>query len=143
MSKFAMVELITAPSKLLYRSLILFNSKSISITFLDSTTLPTVTPWSKRFNVSLADSSFFKFNLFYFWLLTIETLLRIVDLVDMSLIFFLKSKLLFDISKPFGSCFGGRYFVLLYLPSWAVDDKEERFYIFDDLFLESLIGGVY
>jgi hypothetical protein len=82
MSRLAIVELITAPSKLLYKSLILPSYKSISITFFDSTTLPAATPCNKRFSVSLADSSLLAVVLFYLWLAVIEALLRIDDFVE-------------------------------------------------------------
>ena len=116
-SRLAIVELITAPSKLLYKSLIFPSYKSISITFFNSTTLPTVTPCNKRFRVSFADSSLLVNVLFYFWLVVIEELLRIVDFVDTSFIFFLKSAFVLDIYDPFDIGFGGKYFVLLYFPS--------------------------
>jgi hypothetical protein len=111
------VELITAPSKLLYKSFILPSYKSISITFFDYTTLPAVTPCNKRFRVSLADSSLFTVVLFYFWLAVIVALFRIDDFVDISLTFFLKSTFVFDTSEPFDMGLGGMYFVFTYLAS--------------------------
>ena len=137
-----MVELITAPSKLRYKSLILPSSKSISITFLDSTTLPAVTPCNNLLRVYLADSYLFAMVLFYFWLVVMEALFRMVDFVDISLAFFLKSTLVFDTSEPFDMGFGGTNFVFTYLPSW-LDSIDERFSVFDVLFFWSFIWGVY
>jgi hypothetical protein len=127
------VELITAPSKLLYKSFILPSYKSISITFFDSTTLPAVTPCNKRFRVSFADSSLFAVVLFYFWLAVIVALFLIDDFVDISLTFFLKSTFVFDTSEPFDMGLGGMYFVFTYLASW-LDRIEERFSVFAVLF---------
>lgn len=143
MSKLAIVELMTAPSKLLYKSLILLSYKSISMTFLDSITLPTATPWSKRFNVSFDDYYFFGHSLIYFWLFTIEFVLRIIGFVETSLTFFRKSTFVLETYDPLERGFGGKYFVLLYFESCTVDSIEDRFYVLDDLFFKSFIGGVY
>lgn len=113
------------------------------MTFFDSTTLPTVTPWSNRFNVSLADSYLAWLFLFYFWLFTIVALFLTVDFVDISFTFFLKSACVFDTYDPFDCGLGGMYFVLLYFISWLVDIIVERFSVFADLFLESVKVGVY
>jgi hypothetical protein len=116
MSRLAIVELITAPSKLRYKSLIFPSYKSIYITFLDSTTLPAVTPCNNLFKVSLADSSLFVKDLFYFWLVVIDTLFLMVDFVDISIAFFLKSTFVLDTSEPFDMGFGGMFFILVYFP---------------------------
>ena len=114
MSRLAIVELMTAPSKLRYKSLIFPSYKSIYITFLDSTTLPAVTPCNNLFKVSLADSSLFVKDLFYFWLVVIDALFLMVDFVDISIAFFLKSTFVLDTSEPFDMGFGGMFFILVY-----------------------------
>ena len=62
-----------------------------------------------------------------------EALFRMVDFVDISLAFFLKSTLVLDTSKPFDIGFGGTNFAFTYFTSW-LDRIVERFYVFDDLF---------
>lgn len=81
--------------------------------------------------------------LFYFWLFTIEALFLTVDFVDISFGFFLKSACVLDTSDPLDWGLGGMYLVLLYLTSCPVDIIVERFYVFVDLFLESVNVGVY
>jgi hypothetical protein len=62
-------------------------------------------------------SSLFARVLFYFWLVVIEALFRMVDFVDISLAFFLKSTLVLATSKPFDIGFGGMNFAFTYFTS--------------------------